>query len=515
MSSPPLSTFDRFLEWFMYRFRWIFVIPILLPMSFTFNLYYAIRNWLIFNIQSAPKAHDRKVGLIQKQVRDWATGDRKAKMCTARPGWLTMSFRFPAYKAKMTQIRTDRLIDILEVDTTNHLIRVEPMVTMGQITRTLIPLGYTLPIVPELDDLTVGGMINGCGVESSGKRYGLFQHICHSYELVIADGSLVVASKEKKDGGSAESQALFYGVPWSHGTLGFLVAATLRIIPCKPYVKLTYIPTRTVKETQNTLIKECNDRENEFVEGLLFSKIKGLVMRGEFCDKPPRNGRQNEIGKWHKPWFYTHAEKLAEREEESVEYIPLRHYYHRHSRSIFWEIKEIVPFGNNLLFRWTLGWLCPPKISLLKVTTPPALRRLYERNHVIQDMLVPLETLQESVDVFEKEINIYPLWLCPFTLPSTPGMLRQRSGKNLLYIDIGAYGITMNKTYEPRESTRRLEEFVRKVNGVQMLYADTYMSRAEFWEMFDSSLYEWLRVKFGCKEAFPDVYDKVCKEARY
>jgi delta24-sterol reductase len=47
------------------------------------------------------------------------------------------------------------------------------MITMGQLTRLLLPLGYTLPIVPELDDLTVGGMVNGCGVESSGRKYGL------------------------------------------------------------------------------------------------------------------------------------------------------------------------------------------------------------------------------------------------------------------------------------------------------------------------------------------------------
>ncbi len=77
-------------------------------------------------------------------------------------------------------------------------VRCEPMVTMGQLTRHLIPLGFTLPVVPELDDLTVGGMINGCGVESSSKKYGLFQHTCVSYELVMADGSLVVATKVRR-----------------------------------------------------------------------------------------------------------------------------------------------------------------------------------------------------------------------------------------------------------------------------------------------------------------------------
>ena len=34
--------------------------------------------------------------------------------------------------------------------------RVEPMVSMGQITALLNPIGWTLPCLPELDDLTVG-----------------------------------------------------------------------------------------------------------------------------------------------------------------------------------------------------------------------------------------------------------------------------------------------------------------------------------------------------------------------
>lgn len=32
----------------------------------------------------------------------------------------------------------------------------EPLVTMGQLTAYLNPMGWTIPVVPELDDLTVG-----------------------------------------------------------------------------------------------------------------------------------------------------------------------------------------------------------------------------------------------------------------------------------------------------------------------------------------------------------------------
>lgn len=49
----------------------------------------------------------------------------------------------------------------------------------------------------------------------------------------------------------------------------------------------------------------------------------------------------------------------------------------------------------------------------------------------------------------------------------------------------------------------------------QMLYADVYMDREEFWEMFDGQLYHRLREELGCKEAFPEVYDKICKSARH
>jgi len=57
--------------------------------------------------------------------------------------------------------------------------RVEPMCTMGQITAALIPRGWTLAVVPELDDLTVGGLINGFGIEVMCENN--FPHIIRFY----------------------------------------------------------------------------------------------------------------------------------------------------------------------------------------------------------------------------------------------------------------------------------------------------------------------------------------------
>jgi len=89
------------------------------------------------------------------QVRRWNENGRQSPMCTARPGWMAVSLREGLYKKTMHNISVN-LIDVLQVDTSRRVVRVEPLVSMGQLTATLVPLGWTVPIVPELDDLTVG-----------------------------------------------------------------------------------------------------------------------------------------------------------------------------------------------------------------------------------------------------------------------------------------------------------------------------------------------------------------------
>jgi len=43
--------------------------------------------------------------------------------------------------------------------------------------------------------IVLGGLIMGCGVEMSSYKYGLFQDIFVSFEVVLADGSIVTCSK--------------------------------------------------------------------------------------------------------------------------------------------------------------------------------------------------------------------------------------------------------------------------------------------------------------------------------
>ncbi|XP_002740991.1 delta(24)-sterol reductase [Saccoglossus kowalevskii] len=492
------------LEYVVVHQRWIFVCLFLLPVSVLFDVLISFRNWITFKMTSAPKKHDTRVRDIQKQVREWMTDGCEQPMCTARPGWMTVSPRVAKYKHTHRKIQVN-LIDVLEIDTERQTVRVEPLATMGQITATLNPLGWTLPVLPELDDLTVGGLIMGVGIETSSHKHGLFQHTCLSYELVLADGSLVKCSKD-------EDPDLFYAVPWSYGTLGFLVAAEIKIIPAKKFVKIEYFPVKTT-ENISKVFKDKVFGENEFVEALVYSDHEAVIMTANQTENAEAE-KVNAIGNYWKPWFFKHVESYLKKGRGGVEYIPLRHYYHRHTRSIFWELQDIIPFGNNPIFRYLCGWMVPPKISLLKLTQGETIRRLYEQHHVIQDMLVPLETLDSSLKCFDKELKLYPLWVCPMLLPSIPGMVHPKSDQDEMFVDIGAYGEPKRDGFKARDTVRRLEKYVRSVDGFQMLYADCYMTKEEFRFMFDHSLYDRLRTKLNCCKAFPEVYDKVSKAAR-
>ena len=60
--------------------------------------------------------------------------------------------------------------NIVSIDEKNKTVRVQPRVTIGRLTDYLIQLGWMVPIVPEIDDVTVGGLILGGGLETTSHK---------------------------------------------------------------------------------------------------------------------------------------------------------------------------------------------------------------------------------------------------------------------------------------------------------------------------------------------------------
>ncbi|KAK6921447.1 FAD linked oxidase, N-terminal [Dillenia turbinata] len=252
-------------------------------------------------------------------------------------------------RLKERNLSRDGLVDlsafgnIREIDKERMIAKVEPLVNMEQITCVTVPMNLALAVVAVLDDLTVGGLINGNGIE---------------------DGCVVRATKDN------EFSDLFYAIPWSQGTLGLLVSAEIKLIPIKEYMKLTYKPVvgnlkDLAQADTESFAPRDGDQDNpekvpDFVEAMIYGPTEAECMKGVYVSKEEAKRR---------------GTRLIVLDGGSS------------------PGKLILPFADQFWFRLLFGWLMPPKVSLLKFTQGEAIRNYYHEMHVIQDVLVPLYKL--------------------------------------------------------------------------------------------------------------------------
>jgi len=110
--------------------------------------------------------------------------------------------------------------------------------------------------------------------------------------MVMADGSKLWCSKD-------ENMELFSAVPFSYGTLGFLTAVDIDIIPYKPFIKLTYQPVFSLDAVVDEFTKATNDPRVDSVEGIMYTRDSGVIMEGVFVDEVGRDAPLNRMGLWH------------------------------------------------------------------------------------------------------------------------------------------------------------------------------------------------------------------------
>lgn len=412
----------------------------------------------------------------------------------------TNSTRVLSFK-QSEMIDVSALSRVLSVDKKKMVAHVEPNVPMDALVKETLKYGLVPPVIMEFPGITVGGAIQGNGGESSSFKWGAFNQIFNSFEVITPDGNLRNLS-------ATEDAELFHALPGTAGTLAVLTAAEIKLIPAKKYVRTEYIPVSSFDEAKTVLEKQ-KSLNIDFLDGIMFSKTEGVVITGIFSDE-----KQNFVSyrKPHDQWYYLHVrDQLKLNPNGWSETSSVEQYLFRYDRGGFWVGRFAFQMFNVPFNRFT-RWLLDPLMHTRKMYQ--ALQESgASQQHVVQDLVLPGENFVEFCDFLDDELHTYPLWLCPMLQDRTsPFQLNNLDSESI--INVGVWGAGIPDYDEFIRINRAIETKVLELQGKKWSYAHSYFTDKEFWSMYDKSFYDELRDKYGANH-LPDIYDKVTVKTRH
>ncbi|CCC11168.1 hypothetical protein SMACR_03874 [Sordaria macrospora] len=444
----------------------------------------------------------------------------------------TNSTRPPTQKGNTKFVDISSLNNVLSVDKTTKTALVEPNVPMDKLVEATLPHGLVPPIIMEFPGITAGGGFAGTAGESSSFRHGFFDDTVREVEMVLGDGEVVkvrnpdIAKAEAKGAAvEVEKGDLFRGAAGAVGTLGTTTLLEVQLMEAKKYVKTEYKRASSVAEAIRMVREETQKGDNDYVDGILFSKDHGVVVTGKLVNELPSDlaKPQTFSGAWD-PWFYLHCQEKTLTSEKATDYVPLAEYLFRYDRGGFWvgaaafQYFSWVPF--NRLTRWFLDDFLHTRMMYRALHGSGESARF-----VVQDIAMPFETSEEFVNYTSSSLGIWPLWLCPLkrrapptfhphtTRPGTSLGPADESKQDSMMLNIGVWGWGPDKPAEFVAKNIELEEKVHELGGMKWFYAHTYYQQEKFWKMYGGKAwYDALRKKYNA-EHLPTVWDKIHVDA--
>ncbi|EXJ60057.1 hypothetical protein A1O7_04206 [Cladophialophora yegresii CBS 114405] len=474
--------------------------------------------------------HKTVVARISNQVADFYTQRIPFRIFHGNTNSTRLSERL-----RDATVDTSSLDHVLSVSPSKQTCLVEPNVPMDKLVEATLRHGLVPPVVPEFPGITVGGGFAGTAGESSSFRHGFFDRTVTWLEVVLADGEVVTASEE-------ERPDLFHGMAGTFGTLGVITLFELRLLPAKGFVELSYLGVGSIEQAQEVIKQATKQKGTDFVDGIMFAPDKGVVMSGRFADRSDESKDLPVVTftKAWDQWFYLHAEARLNSVMPSStstptsklpfmspprDLIPLTDYLFRYDRGAFWTGRFAyryfyVPFIRPV--RWLADYFMHTRIMY------HALHRsgLYQR-FIIQDMAVPNKNMPEFSRWLDTELpHVYPRWLCPLKPRAGVSMSpHSRSGSatatdtdeggdedsnqfdNSL-LNVGVWGETPAE-YLQVTINRLIERKLKSLGGMKWLYAQTFYTEDEFWDIYDKQWYDALRTKYKAEGYIPSVFNKV------
>jgi FAD/FMN-containing dehydrogenase len=387
---------------------------------------------------------------------------------------------------------------VIRVDEREQFAEVEGLTTYEDLVRETLPFQLMPTVVPQLKSITIGGAIAGIGIESSSFKYGFVHETVQELEILLPDGRVVVATK------SNDYSDLFFGFPNSYGTLGYVLKLKVKLLPIKPFVKLTHHRYSDWEQYFREIARLCSERSVDFIDGAMFHDKELYITTGEFID--------------HAEWVsdYTYRQIYYQSiQQKKTDYLTAHDYLWRWDTDWFWCSKQF--FLQYSVVRWLWGkerlnsttyWKFLKWFRHSRAAQWVARTIRGRQEAVIQDVEIPIEHAPEFAQFFHEEIGIKPVWVCPVTAydPSVSYSLYSMTPRKL-YVNFGFWDAVKTE-HEEGYFNRAIEAKVRKLDGQKSLYSTSFYSREEFGELYNEGGYRQLKIRYDSTGKLNNLYEK-------
>ena len=391
------------------------------------------------------------------------------------------------------------LNQVIKVDADKQVVEVEGMTTYADLVDACLAQDCMPMVVPQLKSITIGGAVSGIGIESTSFRHGLPHETVNRMEVLLANGEIVDCSPDN------EHSDLFFGIPNSYGTLGYILKLEARTLPVKPYVEIEHIRFTDIDDYFAAVGDAC-ESDADFIDGSIFGADEMYLTLGRFRDSVPYTSDYT--------WLKMYFRSIRERRQD---FLSVHDYIWRWDTDWFWCSKNL--YVQNLPMRLLLGRSHLNSVSYQKVMRwnnrvglTARINRMLNRQPegVIQDVDIPIKQAPAFLRFFLEEIGIRPVWMCPIgghdLSRHFPFYPLHGSG---LFVNFGFWDIVPNpQHHEAGYFNRKIEARVSELGGIKSLYSDSYYDEDRFWELYDGARYSELKQKYDPEGRLRNLYQK-------
>jgi glycolate oxidase len=173
----------------------------------------------------------------------------------------------------------ERMNEILELDTANHVAVVEPGATLGQLDAATEPLGLVYPVFPGELSASLGGNVSTNAGGMRAIKYGVTRHHVLGLEAVLPSGEIMrTGGKYVKTSTGYDLTQLLVG---SEGTLALVTEVTLKLHPRPAHATTLLAPFLTLEDVTAAVPRIVHEgvgpRILEYVDALTMAAITGNV----------------------------------------------------------------------------------------------------------------------------------------------------------------------------------------------------------------------------------------------